>query len=131
MKKSISIGVVGCGYWGPNLIRNFKGLPECDLKLMCDLDDKRLHHLRSLYPDVEGHNDYAHMLNGAGIDAVVIATPVRFHHQMAKASLLAGKHTFVEKPMATSSEDCQELIDIAKKNGLTLMVGHTFLYSAP
>src|SRR5436190_16775055 len=131
MNKQINVGVVGCGYWGPNLIRNFRSLPQCNLKLMCDVDKQRLTHLKSLYPEVEGHLDYAHMLNGAGIDAVVIATSVRFHHPMAKASLLAGKHTFVEKPMATSSEDCQELIDIAKKNGLTLMVGHTFLYSAP
>ena len=123
MTKRISVGVVGCGYWGPNLIRNFRALPECHLKLMCDLDLERLKHLKGLYPEVEGHADYAHMLNGAGIDAVVIATSVRFHHQMAKASLLAGKHTFIEKPMASSSAQCEELIALAKKNGLILMIG--------
>ena len=131
MNKPINVGVVGCGYWGPNLIRKFKALPDCRLKLMCDLDEERLTHLRSLYPEVEGHPDYGHMLNGAGIDAVVIATSVGFHFQMAKASLLAGKHTFIEKPMAASSEECEELIDLAARRGLTLMVGHTFLYSAP
>ena len=131
MSKNISVGVVGCGYWGPNLIRNFKALPDCRLKLMCDVDEQRLKHLKGLYPEVEGHLEYSHMLNGAGIDAVVIATSVKHHYGMAKASLLAGKHTFIEKPMASSSEECEELIDIATKNGLILMIGHTFLYSAP
>ena len=131
MKKNISVGVVGCGYWGPNLIRNFRSLPECNLKLMCDVDEQRLAHLKTLYPEVEGHVDYAHMLNGVGIDAVVIATSVKFHYQMAKASLMAGKHTFIEKPMAASSQECAELIELASKKGLILMVGHTFLYSAP
>jgi predicted dehydrogenase len=85
--------------------------------------------MRSLYPEVEGHTDFAHVLNGAGLDAVVIATPVRFHYKMAKASLLAGKHTFIEKPMAASSAECEELNAIAEEKGLVLMVGHTFLYS--
>jgi predicted dehydrogenase len=96
---------------------------------MCDANPERLTHLRSLYPEVEGHTDFAHVLNGAGLDAVIIATPVKFHHKMAKASLLAGKHTFIEKPMASSSEECRELVDIADEKGLVLMIGHTFLYS--
>jgi len=129
MKRPINVGVVGCGYWGPNLIRNFRQLPDCQLALMCDTSEKRLAHLRSVYPDVEGHTNYSHLLNGAGLDAVVIATPVRFHHAMAKASLLAGKHTFIEKPMATSADECKELAELAEENGLVLMVGHTFLYS--
>jgi predicted dehydrogenase len=78
---------------------------------------------------VEGITDYSHMLNGAGLDAVVIATSVRLHYPMAKASLLAGKHTFIEKPMAASSAECEELVEIAERKGLVLMVGHTFLYS--
>jgi predicted dehydrogenase len=122
MKRPINVGVVGCGYWGPNLIRNFRQLSDCQLRLMCDTSEKRLTHLRSIYPDVEGDTDYGHLLNGAGLDAVVIATPVRLHYPMAKASLLAGKHTFIEKPMASSVEQCEE-------KGLVLMVGHTFLYS--
>jgi predicted dehydrogenase len=96
---------------------------------MCDINKERLAHVRSLYPDVEGGTDYRHMLNGAGLDAVVVATAVSLHYPMAKASLLAGKHTLIEKPMACSSEQCEELIDLAKKKGLVLMVGHTFLYS--
>jgi predicted dehydrogenase len=127
--KQIKVGVVGCGYWGPNLIRNFRSLPDCQLKLMCDVNEARLKHLRQLYPEVEGETDFNHMLNGAGLDAVVIATAVKYHHAMAKASLLAGKHTFIEKPMASSAEECQELLEIARQKGLVLMIGHTFLYS--
>lgn len=128
--KQTKVGVVGCGYWGPNLIRNFRSLPECSLKMMCDLSVDRLKHLSALYPEVKPETNYDHMLNGVGnVDAVVIATSVRFHHSMAKASLLAGKHTFIEKPMAASVAECEELVDIAKKQGLVLMIGHTFLYS--
>ena len=126
--KEINVGVVGCGYWGPNLVRNFRSLHGCGMRSICDTSEKRLAHLRSLYPEVQGHLDYARMLLEANLDAVVIATPVRFHHPMAKASLLAGKHTLIEKPMAASSQQCEELIDIAHRNGLVLMVGHTFLY---
>lgn len=129
MTKQIKVGVVGCGYWGPNLIRNFRSLPDCSLKVMCDLNQDRLRHLRALYPEVEGSTDFNHMLNGAGLDAIAIATAVRFHYPMAKASLLAGKHTFIEKPMAASAKECEELVEIAEEKGLVLMVGHTFLYS--
>src|SRR5213593_3486184 len=129
MKNQVSVGVVGCGYWGPNLIRNFRQLQDCRLQLMCDTSEQRLAHLKSLYPEVEGHKDLGHLLNGAGLDAVIIATPVRFHYAMAKASLLAGKHTFIEKPMASSAEECEELVSIADEKGLVLMIGHTFLYS--
>ncbi len=129
MAEQIKVGVVGCGYWGPNLVRNFRSIAGCHLKLMCDISEVRLAHVRSLYPDVEGEVDFKHMLNGAGLDAVVIATSVKMHYPMAKASLLAGKHTFIEKPMAATSHECEELIEIARKNGLVLMVGHTFLYS--
>lgn len=129
MKKNINVGVVGCGYWGPNLVRNLRQLPDCNLKMMCDLNERRLAHLRSLYPEVEGATDYNHMLNGVSLDAVVVATPVRFHFPMAKAALLAGKHVLLEKPMAASVAECQELVSLARQQGLVLMVGHTFLYS--
>lgn len=129
MAKQIKVGVVGCGYWGPNLVRNFRSLPDCDMKMMCDLSEKRLTHLRSLYPEVEGSADYGHMLNGVGLDAVIIATAVKSHFPLAKESLLAGKHTFIEKPMASSAQECEELVEIAHKKGLVLMTGHTFLYS--
>ncbi len=129
MTRKFKVGVVGCGYWGPNLIRNFRSLPGCQLKIMCDLSQQRLMHLKTLYPEVQRAMDYEHVLNGVELDAVVIATSVKSHYPMAKASLLAGKHTFIEKPMASSSEQCEELIEIARKKGLVLMVGHTFLYS--
>jgi predicted dehydrogenase len=130
MKKPIVVGVVGCGYWGPNLIRNFKSLPDCELRAMCDLSEARLKHMRGLYPDVDGMTDFGHLLNGVGVDAVVVAAPVKHHFPLAKAALLAGKHTLIEKPMAASSAECEELIGIAQSKGLVLMVGHTFLYSA-
>jgi predicted dehydrogenase len=129
MTKQIKVGVVGCGYWGPNLVRNFRSLPDCHLKMMCDINHERLKYFKPLYPEVQRSMDYDHMLNGANLDAVVIATAVKFHYPMAKASLLAGKHTFIEKPMAGSSEHCEELVEIAKNKGLVLMAGHTFLYS--
>jgi len=129
MTQQIKVGVVGCGYWGPNLIRNFRSLPDCSLKMMCDVSQQRLKHLATLYPEVEGATDFGHVLNGAGLDAVVIATAVKLHFPMAKAALEAGKHTFIEKPMASSAAECEELIAIAKKNGVVLMTGHTFLYS--
>lgn len=129
MTKQINVGVVGCGYWGPNLIRNFRALPGCRLKTMCDLSEERLKHLRSLYAEVEGITNYDDLLSDREVDAIVVATAVRFHYPMAKAALLAGKHTFIEKPMAASTAQCEELVQIAHKQGLTLMVGHTFLYS--
>jgi predicted dehydrogenase len=131
MKKQIAVGVLGCGYWGPLLVRNFKGLPDCELKAVCDVNVARLKHLSTLYPDVEGKTDSQQFLHDSGLDAIVIATPVKHHYSLAKASLLAGKHTFIEKPMATSSAECEELIEIAQRNGLVLMVDHTFLYSSP
>jgi len=98
---------------------------------MCDLNAQRLKHMRGLYPEIEGVMDFDHMLNGAGLDALIVATSVKQHFPMAKAALQAGKHVMIEKPLASSSAECEELIDIAKKNGLVLMVGHTFLYSSP
>lgn len=129
MKNPINVGVVGCGYWGPNLVRNLRQLPDCDLKIMCDLSERRLAHLCNLYPGVEGATDFNAMLNGVNLHAVVVATPVRFHFEMARAALLAGKHVLIEKPMATSVAECQELVALARQQGLVLMVGHTFLYS--
>lgn len=129
MTPKTTVAVVGCGYWGPNLIRNFRSLPDCRLKMMCDLNRQRLKHLHQLYPEVELSSDYDAVLADPEINAVAIATAVRFHFPMAKASLLAGKHTFIEKPMAASVAECEELIEIAQKQGLILMIGHTFLYS--
>jgi len=127
----IKIGVVGCGYWGPNIIRNFNSLEGCIVKTICDLDENRLKHLRSLYNHLTVTKDFSEIVNDDDIDAIAIATPVRFHFDMAYQSLKAGKHTFVEKPMAFSVAECKELIGISEKKKLTLMVGHTFIYSTP
>ena len=129
--SKINVGVVGCGYWGPNLVRNFHALSDCRVRMVCDPDENRRHHMTSLFGGVEAVGAFDRMLNGSGLDAVVIATPVRSHYELAKASLESGKHTFIEKPMAMSSVECEALIDVADQKGLTLMVGHTFLYSSP
>jgi predicted dehydrogenase len=131
MKEPLSVGVIGCGYWGPLLVRNFRSLHNCRVKAVCDLDVARLQHVCALYSDIEGITAPEHLFAASDVDAVVIATSVKSHYALAKTSLLAGKHTFIEKPMATSSEECEELIEIAERNGLVLMVDHTFLYSAP
>lgn len=131
MKKFISVGVVGLGYWGPNLVRNLRALPDCRVRTVCDTSENRVAHMRSLYPEVAGANEFQTLANDPELDAIVIATPVRSHYPMAKASLLAGKHTLIEKPMAASVAQCEELIEIAHEKKLILMVGHTFLYSAP
>src|SRR4051812_13817028 len=102
MKGRINIGVVGCGYWGPNLLRNFRGLAECEVKVICDLDIKRLNHLETLYPGIELSTSFQELVGRSDLDALVIATAAKSHYAMAKQSLLAGKHTFIEKPMATS-----------------------------
>jgi predicted dehydrogenase len=128
-KGIIQLGVVGCGYWGPNLIRNLKQNPECHLKVLCDLSDQRLRHMRRLYPDLNTTSQFDELVNDPAVQAVVIATPVRFHYEMAKACLQAGKHVFVEKPMARTTAEGEELVELARENGLVLMVGHTFLFS--
>src|SRR6185503_10326320 len=130
MKKPITVGIVGFGYWGPNLVRNFRSLPECRLKTVCDLSEKRLKQMQSLYPEVTGETDFRRLVDDPEIDAVVVATSARLHHSMAKSCLEAGKHVLIEKPMACSTAECEELIYLAKQRGLIIMIGHTFLYSA-
>ena len=127
----VNIAVVGCGYWGPNLIRNFSSISECKMKKVCDTDVERLTYIKRLYREVETVSEFEQVVGAPEIDAVVVATPVRFHFEMAMKSLQAGKHTFIEKPMASSVAECKELIEIAEKKNLILMVGHTFVYSTP
>ena len=129
MKKTLNVGVVGLGYWGPNLARNFHSLGDCRLKSVCDLREERLKHITSLYPTVSGESDFEKLLQDPELDAIVIATAVHTHFKLAKSSLLAGKHTLIEKPLASSSEQCEELVSIAREKGVVLMVSHTFLYS--
>lgn len=125
------IAVIGCGYWGPNLIRNFNSLQDSELTMVCDADESRLTYINRLYPKVATAKDDQEVYQNSEIDAVVIATPVRFHYEMAKKSLLSGKHTFIEKPISNSVENGTELIEIAESKQKVLMVGHTFIYSPP
>ena len=125
----LKIAVVGCGYWGPNLIRNFYSLSDCEVKKVCDLDSGRLEHMRKLFSEVETTTNFDDVINDPQIDAVAIATPVHYHYEMAKKCLQAKKHTLIEKPMASSSVECKELIELAKKHNCILMLGHTYVYS--
>ena len=130
MEQRFNVAVTGCGYWGPNLIRNFRSLPNCVVKKACDPSRERLEHMSRLYPELEAVTQFEAIVKDDSIDAVAIATPVASHYDLARQSLLAGKHTFIEKPMASSAQQCMDLIGIAKSKNLTLMVGHTFLYSS-
>jgi predicted dehydrogenase len=123
------IAVVGCGYWGPNLVRNFRSLPGVSVALICDKSKERLEHVGKLYPEVAKSTDYSRVVEDASISAVAIATPVSTHHGLASASLKAGKHTFVEKPLASTSAQCSELVSLSESRALVLMVGHTFVYT--
>src|ERR1044072_601171 len=115
MNRKIAVGVLGCGYWGPLLVRNFKSLPDSQLKAVCDVNAARLKHLGTLYPDVEGMSDPQQLLNGVNLDAVILPPPVKQHYSWPRESRLGGKHTFIEKPMASSSAECEELIEIAER----------------
>jgi len=126
----LKVGVIGCGYWGPNLIRNFSQLRESEVLACADLSEKRLAHMRNLYPTVQTTQEYRDLISNPRIDAIVVATPPSTHARLALEALEAGKHVFVEKPFATSSADCLSLINKAKEKKLALMVGHTFLYTA-
>lgn len=125
----IRMAVIGCGYWGPNLIRNFHNQPEVDLKVICDLDETRLKHVGGQYPHIVCTTDYKDIVNNPAIDAVVVATPVSTHYPLGMEILKAGKHLFVEKPMAASSDQCRRLQDLADQRQVNIMVGHTFVFT--
>ena len=124
----MKIGIVGLGYWGPNLIRNFLEQNEIEKIIGCDLNENRLKLMKAKFPPIETTNDFNNLLN-ADIDAIVIATPVGLHYKLAKEALLIGKHVWVEKPFTSKSEQAIELIDIAESRGLNIFVDHTFIYT--
>jgi predicted dehydrogenase len=126
----MKIAVIGCGYWGPNLVRNFVQSNKVDGIICCDLDSKRLDRMKTLYPSVEVLTDYKDLLDRSDLNAVAIATPVKTHHPIAKDFLLHGKHVLVEKPFTHSYETALELIRLAEERKLILMVDHTFEYTA-
>ena len=127
----IKIGLVGAGYWGNNLIRNFMDSKKCSLDVICDIDKVKLLQVKKKYPRLRTTTKCPDLIEDKDIDAIVIATNVSSHHYLAKRALVNMKHVFVEKPMTDSVKGAEELVEIAEKNKLTLMVGHTFLYSPP
>jgi predicted dehydrogenase len=127
----LGLAVVGLGYWGPNLLRNAWEVPGARVAMVCDPDPGRLEQHGHRYPMVRRTRSYEDVLTAPDVDAVLIATPVSMHHEMALQAIRAGKHVFVEKPMAQTSEQCEELVREADARGTVLMPGHTFLYSPP
>lgn len=125
----VQIGIIGLGYWGPNLVRNFSAATGAAVKCVADLDEKRLARIKSQYPAVDTVFSADEVLQRTDIDAVVLATPIKTHYELAKKAILAGKHVLVEKPLATSRAEVLELIELAEKHGKVLMVDHTFLYT--
>lgn len=125
----IRVGILGYGYWGPNLVRNFSNCATTEVACVCDISEARLAKLHSVYPNVKSTTDYAAMLSDPGVDAVAIATSVSTHYKFALAALRAGKHVLVEKPFTATSAEGEELIAEAKDRNLTLMVDHTFLFT--
>lgn len=130
--NTVRIGVLGCGYWGPNHIRNFSALQNVGavMKVAADTDEKRRSYVRDLYPWVDVVERADEVIADPEVDAVVVATPVGTHFPLAKKALEAGKHVLVEKPFVTKVEQAEELVETAASKGRVLMVGHTFEYTA-
>jgi predicted dehydrogenase len=124
----VNVGVVGLGYWGKNLLRTFKALPAARTTALCDLDPAALARFAPDHPGARPTADFAELLRRDDIDAVVLATPPSRHHAMALAALRAGKHVWVEKPLAMTAADGRELVEAARQAGRTLFVDETFLY---
>jgi predicted dehydrogenase len=125
----IRVGVIGYGYWGPNLVRNFFGTPEVEVACVSDLRADRLALLKNRYPAIETTQNVRELIEDPSIDAVAIATPVSTHYELALRALQHGKHVLVEKPLASNTEQVQHLMDAAQKRNLVLMVDHTFVYT--
>lgn len=124
-----NIGVIGCGYWGPNLLRNFAENEAAQLRWICDLDEARLAAMGRRYPMAQTTSDYRRLVNDPDLHAVAVVTPVGTHFPLAKEFLSAGKHVLVEKPLTATVREAEELIALARANNCTLMVDHTFVYT--
>lgn len=125
----INIGIVGYGYWGPNLVRNFAETPGAQVAAVSDLDTAKLALVQRRFPSVKTTTDFRELLSDPGVDAIAIATPVHTHFELALAALRAGKHVWLEKPMTETSEQARQLVDEAQKRNLVLLVDHTFIYT--
>ncbi|MGB7220848.1 MAG: Gfo/Idh/MocA family oxidoreductase [Vicinamibacterales bacterium] len=125
----VRVGVIGYGYWGPNIVRNFHGLDNCQVVAVCDKNPASLRRAQKAYPSVQMTADFNEILTSPDIDAVAVITPVWTHFDLAKAALQNGKHVFVEKPFTSTSQQAEELIELADRKNLKIMVDHTFLFS--
>lgn len=126
----VTLGVIGVGRWGPNILRNFVAMAEVKIKAVCDIDKKRLVHIEKRFQDIQLFTDPRKILEDQTVDCIIIATSLSSHYTLAKSALESGKHVFVEKPLATSSDECEELLEIAERKNTILFVGHTFKYNA-
>jgi predicted dehydrogenase len=126
---AVRVGVIGYGYWGPNIVRNLHALERCDLVAVCDRSDAALKRVYRSYPQLELTKDPTEVLQSPDIDAVAVVTPVWTHFDLAKAALENGKHVFVEKPFTSTAAQAEELIELADRKNLRIMVDHTFLFS--
>lgn len=124
-----TVGVIGCGYWGPNLLRNFSENEAAELRWICDADEVRLAAMGRRYPAAQTTTDYQKLLADPKLDAIVVVTPVATHFSIARQALLAGKHLLVEKPLTATAREAEELTELAARNQRTLMVDHTFVYT--
>ncbi len=124
----VTLGQVGLGYWGPNLLRNFNGLAQARVKVCCDLDETALRRVGSQYPGMAITADYGALLADPEIEAVIVTTPTPAHYELAKAALLTGRHVFVEKPIALAVAEAEDLVALAEERGRVLMVGHLLMY---
>ena len=125
----IRVGVIGYGYWGPNIVRNLHGLDSTCVEMVCDLSPKSLARVKKAYPSIKTCSDPNEILTSPTIDAVAVITPVWTDDQLAKKALENGKHVFVEKPFTSNAKQAEELIEIAARKKLTIMVDHTFLFT--
>jgi len=125
----VRVGVIGYGYWGPNVVRNLQSLENCQLVTICDKNSDTLRRASRVYPGVELTMDFSELLTSPQIDAIAVVTPVWTHYELAKAALQHGKHVFVEKPFTSTPQQAEELIELADRKRLKIMVDHTFLFS--
>jgi len=125
----VRVGVIGYGYWGPNVVRNLQSLENCRLATICDQNSDALQRAKRAYPSVEVTTDFSGLLNSPQIDAIAVVTPVWTHFDLAKAALQNGKHVFVEKPFTSTPQQAEELIELADRKRLKIMVDHTFLFT--
>jgi predicted dehydrogenase len=125
----IRVGVIGYGYWGPNIVRNFHRVPGCKVQIACDKSQQMLERVAEAYPDIKSTTDCGEVFSSPEVDAVAVVTPVWTHYELARSALDHGKHVFVEKPFTSDTRQAEELIELAEKKGLKIMVDHTFLFT--